>query len=248
MTGVQTCALPIFNNTKCTASGPTCFSTYLFRTGVTRTYYFTPSSDGTITSIQLSLNADGLAMAVSSAASTVLIDVRQGSTVLSTFSYSSLSSNVVTVTGTQNVSSGTQYSLVLYGSSGNVGYDTTLTNSAGSSWSFDNGADAGVSGQSGYPVLKATGSTSSATKRALAIVGNAVFGNGTGDTVTGLTTLSVSGTTTINTNTITTSSTQGYTGAVTLGANTTLTGTTIDRKSTRLNSSHIPLSRMPSSA
>ena len=44
----------------------------------------------------------------------------------------------------------------------------------------------------------------------LTITGNAVFGDGTTDTVTGLTTL--------------------------------------DRKSTRLNSSHIPLSRMPSSA
>ncbi len=61
---------------------------------------------------------------------------------------------------------------------------------------------------------------------ALAIAGNAVFGNSAGDTVTGVSTLSVSGTTGITGSAITTSGTQAYTGAVTLGGSTTLTGTT----------------------
>ena len=56
-------------------------------------------------------------------------------------------------------------------------------------------------------------------------ISGAVFGDATTDTVTGLGTLSISGTTTINTDTITSAGTQTYTGAVTLGADTTLTTT-----------------------
>ncbi|MBV5344396.1 MAG: hypothetical protein JZU63_02075, partial [Rhodoferax sp.] len=65
---------------------------------------------------------------------------------------------------------------------------------------------------------------------ALAITGDAVFGNGASDTVTlsgSGKNLSVSGATTINTDHITSSGTQTYTGAVSLGADTTLSGTTI---------------------
>ena len=61
--------------------------------------------------------------------------------------------------------------------------------------------------------------------KTLTITGNAVLGDGVADTVTGLTTLSVSGTTAINTNTITSTGAQTYTGAVTLGTDTTLTAT-----------------------
>jgi hypothetical protein len=56
--------------------------------------------------------------------------------------------------------------------------------------------------------------------------GNAVFGDQPADTVTGLSTLSVAGTTKINTDTITSSGDQTYTGMVTLGTGTTLTGAT----------------------
>jgi hypothetical protein len=56
----------------------------------------------------------------------------------------------------------------------------------------------------------------------LTINGNAVFGNAPTSTVTGLTTLSVSGTTAINTTNVTTSSDQTFTGAVTLGSDTTV--------------------------
>jgi hypothetical protein len=66
----------------------------------------------------------------------------------------------------------------------------------------------------------------------LGIGGNAVFGDAAADTLTGLTTLSVSGTTTINTDTITSSGTQNYSGAVTLGSNTTLTGAGVTFSST----------------
>ncbi|MGJ4749091.1 hypothetical protein ACQV5M_22195, partial [Leptospira sp. SA-E8] len=59
----------------------------------------------------------------------------------------------------------------------------------------------------------------------LVITGNVVFGNEATDTVTGLGTLSVSGTTTINTSNVTSSGTQTYTGDVTLGVDTTLTTT-----------------------
>jgi hypothetical protein len=62
----------------------------------------------------------------------------------------------------------------------------------------------------------------------LTVTGNAVFGNGTADTLTGLSALSVSGTTAIYTNTITTAGTQTYTGAVSLANATVLTLTTTD--------------------
>ncbi|NCU47445.1 MAG: hypothetical protein EBX43_04725, partial [Candidatus Fonsibacter lacus] len=214
--------LNTLNNTYCTSSGPNCFNTSIIRNNITEIYYFTPSTDGTISSIEFSLNATS-GWAVSSAASSVRIDIRQGSTVLSTFSYSSLASNVVTLTGTQTLSSGNQYNLFLYGTSGNVSFDKTLTNSVGT-WSFDNGGNAGASGQYGFPAIKTTGSLSG-TAYALNIVGKAVFGDGTADRVTGLTTINVSGTTTINTDTISSSSTQSYTGAVTLGTGSTLTTT-----------------------
>ena len=61
----------------------------------------------------------------------------------------------------------------------------------------------------------------------LAIGGNGVFGDAAGDTVTGLTSLAVSGTAAINTNTVTTSGTQQYGGAVTVANNPTLTGSTV---------------------
>ena len=63
----------------------------------------------------------------------------------------------------------------------------------------------------------------------LIITGNAVFGNGTGDTVTGVGTLNITGNTTIHTNTITTSGTQIYGNAtsdtIVIGTATTLTTT-----------------------
>jgi len=70
-----------------------------------------------------------------------------------------------------------------------------------------------------------TGDTLTGNTHSLAIVGDAVFGNSADDQVTGLTTLSVSGTTTINTDTITSADAQTYTGAVTVGTDTTLTAT-----------------------
>lgn len=60
------------------------------------------------------------------------------------------------------------------------------------------------------------------TTHGLAIVGNVVFGDAAGDTVTGLTTLSVSGTSIVNTGTISGSGDQTYTGPVTLGTNLTI--------------------------
>ena len=63
----------------------------------------------------------------------------------------------------------------------------------------------------------------------LTVTGNAVFGDGTADTVTGVAVLDITGNTTINTNTITTSSTQTYGDAtsdtITIGTATTLTTT-----------------------
>jgi filamentous hemagglutinin family protein len=69
-----------------------------------------------------------------------------------------------------------------------------------------------------------TNGTTAGEGNGLTVSGNAVFGNSTDDAVTGLTSLSVSGTTTINTSNIATTAASGqvYTGAVTLGANTTL--------------------------
>jgi hypothetical protein len=53
----------------------------------------------------------------------------------------------------------------------------------------------------------------------LTVTGNAVFGNDAADTITGLSTLSVSGTTGLYTNTVTSSSTQQYSGSMTLTVN-----------------------------
>src|SRR5439155_12303004 len=56
----------------------------------------------------------------------------------------------------------------------------------------------------------------------LTISGNALFGDAAGDTVTGMTTLSVSGTSAINTGTVSGSGNQTYAGAVTLGTSVTI--------------------------
>jgi len=89
------------------------------------------------------------------------------------------------------------------------------------------GADATLTGSTITTQGTVTGNT-----HALGITGNAVLGNGSSDSVTGVTTLAVSGTTAINTDTITSSSTQTYTGGVTLGADATLTGAGINFAST----------------
>jgi hypothetical protein len=68
-----------------------------------------------------------------------------------------------------------------------------------------------------------TESTVSGDGSALRIVGNAVFGESAGDTLTGLSALIVSGTTSIKTDAISTSGVQAYGGAVTLNADTNLT-------------------------
>ena len=70
-----------------------------------------------------------------------------------------------------------------------------------------------------------TNSTLSGANHSLNVVGDAVLGDAAGDTVTGLTALAISGTAGINTSTVTSSGTQEYTGAVTIGADTTLTTT-----------------------
>ncbi len=57
----------------------------------------------------------------------------------------------------------------------------------------------------------------------LTITGNAVFGDNASDTVTGLTTLNVTGTSQINTSNVTSSGTQTFDGTVTLGTDTNLT-------------------------
>ncbi|MBV5279821.1 MAG: hypothetical protein J0651_00645, partial [Actinobacteria bacterium] len=70
-----------------------------------------------------------------------------------------------------------------------------------------------------------TNGTISGGSYSLTITGAAVFGDATGDTLTGISTLSVSSATTIYTNAITTSGSQTYSGDVTLGNSTTLTTT-----------------------
>ncbi|WP_310568480.1 filamentous hemagglutinin N-terminal domain-containing protein, partial [Hydrogenophaga sp.] len=57
----------------------------------------------------------------------------------------------------------------------------------------------------------------------LTVTGNAVFGNDSGDNLSNLGDLTVSGTTTINAAAVTSTGDQSYTGAVTIGADTTLT-------------------------
>ncbi|MBR9887056.1 MAG: filamentous hemagglutinin N-terminal domain-containing protein [Oceanospirillales bacterium] len=114
---------------------------------------------------------------------------------------------------------------------------TSLTTDAGGSTAINGGAVYTTAAQTyNDNVTLAAGTTLSGTtittngtlvggSNSLAITGDAVFGNDASDTVTGLTTLAVSGTTTINTSNVTGDSTQDYTGVVTLGAaNTTLTG------------------------
>jgi hypothetical protein len=61
----------------------------------------------------------------------------------------------------------------------------------------------------------------------LTVSGDAVFGNAAADTVTGLSTLHVTGSSAINTDTVTTGGTQAYDGQATLGADTTLTGVNV---------------------
>ncbi len=85
------------------------------------------------------------------------------------------------------------------------------------------GANAVLTG----PIVTFNGTVSGATTFSLNVTGDAVFGNGAADTVTGLTTLTVTGASTINTTNITSSGTQLYTGNVTLGANAVLTGPTV---------------------
>ena len=66
--------------------------------------------------------------------------------------------------------------------------------------------------------------TTSAGSQSLTVTGNAEFDGTVGNSLA-LSTIAVSGTTFINTSAINTSSNQTYTGAATLGANTTLTAT-----------------------
>ncbi|MCP4090926.1 MAG: hypothetical protein GY746_14215, partial [Gammaproteobacteria bacterium] len=72
----------------------------------------------------------------------------------------------------------------------------------------------------------------------LQVDGNAVFGDSVNDTLTGLTTLDVTGTTTVNTGTVTTSSTQDYADTLTLGEDVTLTGSTVSTAGTIVGVSH----------
>ncbi len=62
---------------------------------------------------------------------------------------------------------------------------------------------------------------------ALTITGNAIFGMLWGDTVTGLTTLNVTGTSAINTSTVSSSGAQTFDGTVTLGTDTNFTGSIV---------------------
>jgi len=66
----------------------------------------------------------------------------------------------------------------------------------------------------------------------LTVTGNAVFGDAAADTVTGLSSLHVTGSSGINTNTVTTTGTQAYDGAVSLGTDTTLSGNGVSFSST----------------
>ncbi|PJI75992.1 concanavalin A-like lectin/glucanase superfamily protein, partial [Polynucleobacter brandtiae] len=96
-------------------------------------------------------------------------------------------------------------------------------NTAGGAQTYNNNVTLGA--DTALTATTATFNGTVAGAYSLAITGNAVFGNATSDTVT-LTgsskNLSISGTAAINTNAITTTGTQLYSGAVTLGAATTL--------------------------
>ncbi len=110
------------------------------------------------------------------------------------------------VTGTSqiNTSNITSTGAQTYAGTVTLGTDTNLT---GSTVTFNS------------PVIGAN--------HALTVTGNAVFGDAAGDTVTGLTTLNVTGTSQINTNTVSSSGTQTFDGTVTLGTDTNLAGSTV---------------------
>lgn len=126
---------------------------------------------------------------------------------------------------------------------GVVGGSTALTGLAVSGTTTINTSGittSGVQGYTGAVTLSAnstlTGSTITFNStlngaQTLSVAGNGIF-NGIVGGSTALTSLAVSGTSTINTTGITTSGTQGYTGAVTLSSNTTLTGSTVTFSST----------------
>ncbi|MFZ4859328.1 MAG: filamentous hemagglutinin N-terminal domain-containing protein [Desulfuromonadaceae bacterium] len=122
-----------------------------------------------------------------------------------------LASLVTNVGGTTQINGGavTTTGAQTYNDNVTLGADTTLTGSTMTT----NGRITGNS-------------------RNLNVIANAVFGDGTGDWITGLTSLDVSGTTAINTDAVTTTGSQTYNGTVTLGTGTTLTGSTITTKGT----------------
>jgi mucin-19 len=68
--------------------------------------------------------------------------------------------------------------------------------------------------------------------KSLAITGNAVLGDAAADTVTGLSSLAISGATTLGSDTVTSTGTQTYGGALRLTENTTLTGSTVTTQGT----------------
>jgi Concanavalin A-like lectin/glucanases superfamily/PKD domain/Matrixin len=129
-------------------------------------------------------------------------------------------------------------------SSGNTNFEgavttASLTTDAGGTAHVDGGAVT-TSGTQSYGDAVALGADTTLTgttatflgtlsggNHNLAVTGNAVFGDAATDTVAGLSSLTVSGTTAINTASVTTSGTQTYSGAVTLGADATLTGTMV---------------------
>ncbi len=114
-----------------------------------------------------------------------------------------LSTGAVTTTGTQT-----------YAGAATLGANTTLTSTTAGTIGFGS-----------------TLNSSTATARSLTVSGNASFGGVVGGTHS-LASLAVSGATAIDTTAITTSGTQTYTGAVTLGDNAALTGTTVSFGST----------------
>ena len=113
-------------------------------------------------------------------------------------------------------------SLHVTGSSAIDGGLVTTTGAQAYDGAVTLGADTTLTGTT----VTTQGTLAGAT-HSLEVTGNAVFGNGAADTVTGLTTLAVRGTTTINTDTVTSSSTQGYAGAVTVAENSNLTASTV---------------------
>lgn len=127
----------------------------------------------------------------------------------------------VTVTGTTAFNAG---------NAGNNTVSTTLGQTYGGAVTL--GADTTLSTTTGTVQFNSTVNGTTAGNESLAITGNVVFGNGAGDFVGNTTSLefvTVSGTTTFNAGnasaTVTTTGLQTYTGAATLGANTTLTST-----------------------